>query len=152
MDVPQQPIVIMHEAIELSVPFFGQLFVELLQKWQERAFGWKSFFVAVDRDLFAPAKSFAIRREPEAVEKVFSAYQRDVPQAWNTAFVFFDGNLAFEPLQQFGPDGLFRQMVTQLMQRGKNDGRTDEENRFVLEGGRDDLVRRADAVNVGRTI
>ena len=34
------------------------------------------------------------------------------------------------------------------MQRGKNDGRADEQHRLVLQGRHDDLVRRAHAVNV----
>ncbi len=43
-------------------------------------------------------------------------------------------------------------MGPQLMEGGKDDGGTDEEHGFVLQGSHDDFVRSADAVNIGRAV
>src|ERR1043166_3899700 len=78
----------------------------------------------------------------------FPSHQRDVPQAWNPARVLFDGDLHLEPLQQLPPSRIVLQVLAQLAQGREHNRRADEEHRLVLQGGHDDLVRRANAVNI----
>src|SRR5436309_1888885 len=43
-------------------------------------------------------------------------------------------------------------MIAKLRERGKNNGRADEEHRLVLQRGHDDFMRRPDAIDVRWTI
>jgi hypothetical protein len=71
--------------------------------------------MSVDGDLLVPAKALAIRRKAEAVEEIFPANQRDVPEAGDAADVLLDGDFPFQLLQQLPARRVVLQMGAQLM-------------------------------------
>src|SRR5437870_654038 len=87
VEIPEQPVVVGDELVELAVPLLGQATVELLDERQERPLGWETLFVRVQRDVCVPAEAFAVAGEAEAVEEILAADQRDIPQARDAARV-----------------------------------------------------------------
>jgi hypothetical protein len=71
--IPEEPIVILDEAIEFPVPLSGQPLVQLLNERQQGAFGWESAFVPVDRQFLSPAELLPVRSKPEAVEEILAS-------------------------------------------------------------------------------
>src|SRR5262245_51205395 len=92
VEIPQQPVVVGDEPVQFTVPFFGQTFVELLDKRQQRSFGWEFLFMTVNRNFRIPTKSFAITGKSKPVKKVFSPNQRDVPQTRDAVWILLDGD------------------------------------------------------------
>src|ERR1051325_1610706 len=126
MEIPQQPIVVGHEPVELAVPFFWQPMVEFCEKGQQWALRGEVFLVTINRNFGGPAEPLPERSETEAVEEILTADEREVPEARDAARIFFDRNFPFELLEQMAAFRMLLQMKAQLVQGRKKDGRTDE--------------------------
>src|SRR3954470_10041980 len=134
------------------VPFFGQARVELFHERQQGPLRRESPLVFVNRDVLIPSKSLPVWRKPKAVEEIFSTHERDIPKARNSSRIFFDGDFALESLQDFPPLWILLQMFAHFVKGGKYNRRAHKQHRLMLQRGHDDLMRRANAVNVGRAI
>lgn len=152
IEVPEEPIVIGHEAVKFAIPFLGQFLIKLLEKWQQWPLWAKARFVRIYRDIPKPAKAFSVRSEAKPIEKVLATNQGNVPEMGNTTGVFSYRYLRFEPLQQLQARRIIFQVLAQLVQSGELNWRADKEHRLVLEGRHYDFVRRADAINVGGAV
>ena len=110
VEVPEKPIVVIYEAIEFPIPLFGQALVQLFHEGEKRPLGRESLFVSVYGNVGFPAETFSVARKTEAVEKVLPAHQRNVPEAWNAAGIFFDGNLGLQLFQEFASTQIVGEM------------------------------------------
>src|SRR5689334_21037548 len=113
MKIPQQPIVVRHEAVEFAVPLFREALIKFFNEGQQRTFWREPLLVTVNRNIGVPAKSLSVGSEAEAVKKVFASDQRNVPEAGSAAGIFFDRDLHFETAEQFGADGIVLHVLTQ---------------------------------------
>src|SRR6478672_3089596 len=100
VEIPKQPIVIIDKLVQFPVPFFGQLFVKLLEEREQRPSGWEALLMGIDGNVLGPAELLSVLRKSETIEKVFSTYERYIPQARNPTWVFLDRNLHLQVLEQ----------------------------------------------------
>src|SRR5689334_3318297 len=98
IEVPQQPIIIRHKAIEFAIPLSRQFPVQLFDKGQQRSLWRKPLFVIIDWDVLTPPKTLSIRSKSETIEEVLPADKWHIPQMRNPPRVFLNRNLHFEPL------------------------------------------------------
>src|SRR5262245_59147401 len=137
----------------MAIPFLRKLPVQALQERQERVLRRLGIFAIVHLHAL-PLESISVLRESETIEEVFATDKRHVPQARRPIGVFLDRNLDFEVLKHLGAFAItfFRQIIFQTRERWKFYWRTDEQHGLPLHSAKDDLVRRPNAVDVGRDV